>query len=517
MNKFKLLVSSLIAMLAFAIFAVTGIKVQAMSVSNNNKTATWTTSDMDGMLQLGNNPTSFDSTKSYVAATSFKLKSYITLIPVPSATSAGSLTITPNGTNADRYCYLIDNTTNVADTDLSFVMNGTPSKNFTSANVLSYNSAYYIGLICLNGTTRHDFKANQFVVTLTSDDSYATQVQVSYYLQGGSTAISSSNITSGDTLTPSVTCWGKTITGYYSDSACTAAWDTTAQITSNTSVYCKYTDWTMDANVLDLDMMNKGYETFGPSAFTSDTALTGTIYTLLQGNTAFAETSKTVGDLGKSKAAIVTGGGFSDSNIKNGLRIQPTADGTLSMYVYSSSNRTLTMYDSSSTEINSGQSTGASTMTLVTYNLEANKTYNFGGSGSLYIYYASFEEKQLPTATFGTAVGTDNDSNTAIAFIVKLENVEDVTLLDAMVFTVKATFNQKVGNANYEVSTCYEALTAFGDVNNYAAVDGTYYVYFTVYGITSGYSGMKLDVTFNATYDGSAITANTTYTYTYTA
>ena len=108
MNKLKLLVSSLIAMLAFAIFAVTGIKVQAMSVSNNNKTATWTTSDMDGMLQLGNNPTSFDSTKSYVAATSFKLKSYITLIPVPSATSAGSITITPNGTNADRYCYLID-------------------------------------------------------------------------------------------------------------------------------------------------------------------------------------------------------------------------------------------------------------------------------------------------------------------------------------------------------------------------------------------------------------------------
>ncbi len=496
MNKFKKILLGVASVLTLgALFVVTGFKANAMSVTNNNKTATWTKTDMDGMLQSKDeNLTSFDSTKTYNAATAFTIKKYITLIPVPSATSTGSLTITADGTKDDRFCYLIDNTTKVADTTLSFVMNGTPSNNFTSSNVLSYNDAYYIGVIAYNGSSRYDFKATQFSITLTSDDSYVTQVKVSYYLQGSSSAMSSSNVSSGDTLTPSAKCWGKTITGYYSDSSCTTVWDTTAQITTDTSVYCTYTDWTMDSNVLDLDLIDKGYETFGTSAFTSDTALTGTIYTLLKGNTAFASTAKTIGDLGKSKAAIVTGGGFSDTNIKNGLRIQPTADGTLSMYVYSSSNRTLTMYDSSSTEINSGQSTGAETVTLVTYNLEANKTYNFGGNGSFYIYYASFKEPQMSDNTTASVFAEKNTAGDTLRFIGTLEGITDLDNVTEVELILK-----KDGVASKKqiiLTTCYTSVS--GSSQACEAADGTYYVIYRLKGITGieGTISKQLKITF---------------------
>lgn len=507
MNKFKKILLGVASVLTLgALFAVTSV-VNAMNVTNNNKTATWTTSDMDGMLQLGNSPTSFDSTKSYVGATSFNIKTYVTLIPVPSASSAGSLTITANGTKNDRYCYLIDNTTNAADTTLSFVMNGTPSNNFTSANVLSYNNAYYVGLIAYDGSSRYDFKASQFVVTLTSDDSYVSQVKVSYYLQGSSTAISSNNISSGDTLTPSITCWGKTITGYYSDSSCTIAWDSTSQITSDTSVYCKYTDWTMNGNALDVDLISKGYDTYGnTTSDKADRALSGTIYTLLKGNTRFESTSEMTvsSEIGKASHAIYTGGGFSDENIKNGLRIQPTKSGTLSMYVYSGTDRALTMYDSSSTEIDAGQTTGKNTMTLVTYHLDANETYDFGAGGAFYIYYTEFVA-DMADGTTASVFAEKNASGDTLRFIGTLTGITDLASIDTIELIL-----EKDGVATKKqifLTTCYTSVV--GTSQTCAQADGTYYTIYRITGITglTGTISKQLKVTFT---DGSTTLSDVT-------
>ena len=70
----------------------------------------------------------------------------------------------------------------------------------------------------------------------------------------------------------------------------------------------------------------------------------------------------------------------------------------------------------------------------------------------------------------------------------------------------------------YVVTTCYTALTSFGGANisGYDSSDNTYYVYFVVSGIDSTYDGLTLDVTFNASYDGVALTQTTFDTYTYT-
>ncbi len=288
----------------------------------------------------------------------------------------------------------------------------------------------------------------------------------------------------------------------------------TELVTESISLYATYTPWP-NIQTMDLNTMKLAKESLGTGKSDVNRELTGTIYTLLKGNTVMADTSDNVGTLGVASSCIKTGGSLQTG--KNGVSFTVSNPGTITLYAKSgnSSERDFGIYKDGDVTLENVP-TGHLVNSIAEYTLEISDagTYELGSTtGSIVIYYISFEEKQLPTATFGTAVGTYNDNNTAIAFIVILENVEDVALLDAMVFTVNATLNEKVGNANHKVTTCYEALTAFGDANTFAAVEGTYYVYFTVYGITSSYNGMKLDVTFNATYDGSAITANTTYTY----
>ncbi len=289
-------------------------------------------------------------------------------------------------------------------------------------------------------------------------------------------------------------------------------------ITGETHLYAVYSEIEnaiTDPNTLDLSLMGYGYSSLSESTSTSNRELTGTIYTLLSGNTRFYSTSKTVADLGTSSAAVNTGGGFSSSNIKNGIRINPTTDGTLSMYVYCSNDRACLMLDSNKEEINSGQTTGKATMTLVQYDLEANKTYNFGSSdGSIYIYYASFIQDIADTVTFSgaTVQGTSTADTTkgAVRFLGKLENVAlaDITSIKVSVQITDYSVHE------FDVENVYTSITGF---DNATAADNTLYFYFSVYDLDSTFNSNVFNFSAEITYSDSSVFTSETYSITYVA
>ncbi len=514
------LLKKLIAVFALVVaITVMGVSVNAVTYSNNNQTATWTTSDMDGLLlSKAENPTAFDSSAVYVDANTLAIKKYIMLIPVPSSTSTGTITITPNGNNTSRYAYLIDNTSNTCDTTLSFVMSGTPSQNFTSANILTYNEAYYVGLIAYNGSSRFDFKISTLVLTLTSSDSYASQYTVSYYLQGGTDVIATENVVGGETATTDVKNWGNTITGYYTDSACTSEWDKV--VNEDVNIYCTYTAWDSsvygDGNTLSLDLITRGYEVYGTTTLTSNAVLTNTNYTILSGDLFYANAA-TVGDYGTSTAAIKFSNAFSSGT--NGIKFEASGAGTITVYARPNSSSDndyagMSLYNSTYTSVaTSTETTNKATIAAMNVTVPSAGTYYLGNSErGMYVYYVSFTEEttSADSATINGAysVGTSTvDSTTsAVRFLGRIVGVEysDITSV-----TLTITGDTAV---NKTITTFYGEIS---DMTGAGAATDTLYFYYSIYGLTSTYNGKTITFTYIVNFaDGSTKTLSSAVSYT---
>lgn len=552
MNKLKKALLGIVSALTIGLFAVAGTKVKAASLENGTvlvsttvyagDTKTWgfTTnlpssntniavgSDINGIVSAkdGTNKSNAapiqiknSASNGYDAYPGAEF-----LVPVPSADSTGTVTRTGNANNS-RYLALGSNAAVALASPMTFDFD---TDDIETNPTLSNNSTvtgYYLRFVVSGGEAKTYSISVQLKDGTTTYGEVATLHTVTY-MDGTTTLKTDAEAVDGSNVSYKPKKYGYDFEGWYTESTLDNKISNAYTVTDDVTLYANWTSWTT-TGIEEYTLSNAAIEKIATGIdgnLSADLALTPSIYTAMSGVgmtttnvTLPGESSDTQAPCFNTNGAVKTNG--------NGLKFIAPANGTLTAYVGAGggSERNIKLTDGTnvleptagSTVVGNIESARYTPVEIV-YTLEEGTTYYFGGDNGVRIYYLSFEEQQqLPTATFGTAVGTDNDNNTAIAFIVKLENVEDVTLLDAMAFTVNATFNQKVGNAkNYAVSTCYEELTAFGDANTNAAVEGTYYVYFTVYGITPNYSGMELDVTFNATYDGSAITANKTYTYT---
>ena len=555
MNKLKKALLGIVSALTIGLFTVAGTKVNAESLENGTvlvstteyagDTKTWgfTTnlpssntniavgSDINGIVSAKDGT---NGTKAAPIAIKKDAKNgYDTypgaefLVPVPSANSTGTVTRTGNVSKTDgsddRYMKLGTNEQKYLASPMTFDFD---TDDIETNPTLSNNSTvtgYYLRFVVSGG------EAKTFSISVQLKDGTTTYGEVATlhtvtYMDGTTTLKTDDEAVDGSNVSYVPKKYGYDFEGWYTESTLNNKISNSYTVTDDVTLYANWTAWT-NTGIEEYTLSNAAIEKIATGIdgdLSADLALTPSIYTAMSGVgmtttnvTLPGESSATQAPCFNTNGAVKTNG--------YGLKFTAPANGTLTAYVGAGggSERNIKLTDGTnvleptagSTVVGNIESARYTPVEIV-YTLEEGTTYYFGGDNGVRIYYLSFEEKQLPTASFGTAVGTYNDKNTAIAFIVRLENVEDVSLLDAMVFTVNATLNKKAGNANYPVTTCYEELTAFGDVNTYAQVEGTYYVYFTVYGITSSYSGMKLDVTFSATYDGSAITANTTYTYT---
>ena len=578
MNKLKLLVSSLIAMLAFAIFAVTGIKVNAGTTNTTytldakvgtiadvkQSTAGYFTAAKDGgsaSIGGGNCTATFTSIidgNSYTAVKQTSTVDGIQGIKMESKTTI-TFTTTVNSTSTVTVLWG-NNSSGKNGTTIKF--DGTASTNsvdgLTATTTQTWSNVTAGSHTIAAGTNQATVFEIKVVETVTTAEGTYT---VTYNKNGhGSNVDPDQGVTTLANPLPTLSETGYTFGGWYTDSGLSTPAEAGAAISADTTLYAKW-----DVNTSEWCTIT--FDSNGGSEVESTTQIYGSTYTLpnctksgyyltgwSDGNSTFTGTytvpqtsTKTLtavwgeliafdescyftkassDNIAASSNSMFTVSGNVNTNsdaavIFNGetystpLKMESNTSVTFNIikpatiyiaFTSATGNCNIQeLGDAKATKYTATNGVLILDLKAGNYTISKANTNNIGFIGLIY---------EVPTATIGTAVGTYNDGNTAIAFIVRLENVEDVTLLDAMAFTVKATFNEKVGNAkNYPVTTCYEELTAFGDVNNYAAVDGTYYVYFTVYGITSGYSGMELNVTFNATYDGSAITANKTYTY----
>ena len=552
MNKFKKVMLGALSVLTLGLFVVVGTKVEAASLENGTvlvstttyagDTKTWgfTTnlpssntniavgSDINGIVSAKDGTNGSKSAP--IAIKSSASNGYDTypgsefLVPVPSADSTGTVTRTGNANNS-RYLALGSNTAVALASSMTFDFDTDDIETNPTLSNDSTVTGYYLRFVVSGGEAKTYSISVQLKDGTTTYGEVATLHTVTY-MDGTTTLKTDAEAVDGSNISYAPKKYGYDFEGWYTDSNLTSESKidtTTYTVTGDATLYANWTAWT-NTGIEEYTLSNAAIEKIETGIdgnLSADLALTPSIYTAMSG-VGMTTTNVTLpGASSATQAPCFNTNGAVKTN-GNGIKFTAPANGTLTAYVGAGggSQRNIKLTDGTNVlEPTTGSvvvgniESARYTPVEIVYTLEEGTTYYFGGDNGVRIYYISFEEQQLPTATFGTAVGTDNDNNTAIAFIIRLENVDDVTLLDAMAFTVSATLNEKVGNANYAVTTCYEELTAFGDANNFAAVEGTYYVYFTVYGITSSYNGMELNVTFNATYDGSAITANTTYTY----
>lgn len=537
MKKLKFLVSSLIAMLAFAIFAITGIKVFAADAVDGTYSVT------------AESFYTYDSTKDPSSKRN------------PDNTTVGIFSWT-SGTKTNNYAeYGYKGGSSTSNpTDLSWdheiIIGGTRKITVTigtlasgqraECTVYGYSENKTIKINGVSKTSTTKWEVTPATETITSGTSFDIDLVTNYVLLQIDVVISTNtsstfydvNYYDGENLVHTASVEEGATTSAYSYSGSRWGYDFVEWVDSNDNpfdfdtpiegdlnLYATYSAWASsvisDSNTLDLYLMGKGYGIYGNTATGESTyVLTGTIYTVNAGNTCFETTTTTVGDFGTSSAAIKTGGSL--NNHKNGVSLTVTKAGTLTVWAKngSSGSRTFALYEDGDTS-KVEDSASASSLAGFTLGISKAGTYELGSAdGSMWFYYISFEEAAAvtPTVTTGTATGVDSDGNTAVAFIAKIENVTDVTLLTNMTFHVSATCGDKNGSDNYDVTTCYTALTSFGEgsVSDCAAAENTYYVYFVVSGITSDYDGLQLNVTFNASYDGVALTQTTFDTYTYT-
>lgn len=276
-------------------------------------------------------------------------------------------------------------------------------------------------------------------------------------------------------------------------------------ITSETNLYASYVAWgtdvIADSNTLDLSLMTKGYQIFGTDTSTSNRVLEGTIYTVLKGNTCYASTSTTVGDLGKSTAAIKTAGGL--NNHQNGVSFTVSNPGTLTVWAKngSSGSRTFGLYKDGDTT-SAVDSASVSELAEFTLNISEAGTYELGSTaGSVYFYYISFvETPELADNTTAEVFAEMNTAGDTLRFVGTLTGITDLANIDTIELIL-----EKDGVATKKqifLTTCYTSVT--GTSQTCAAADGTYYVIYRITGVTglTGTISKQLKVTFT---DGSFV------------
>ena len=274
-------------------------------------------------------------------------------------------------------------------------------------------------------------------------------------------------------------------------------------ITSETNLYASYVAWgtdvIADSNTLDLSLMTKGYQIFGTGTSSSDRVLEGTIYTLLKGNTCYASTSTTVGDLGKSTAAIKTAGGL--NNHQNGVSLTVEKAGTLTLWAKngSSGSRTFGLYKDGNTS-SAVDTDSVSDLAEFTLDIPEAGTYELGSTaGSVYFYYISFVETvEMADGTSAGVFAEKNTTGDTIRFVGGISGISDLANIESIELILK--LNDKATKKQIFLTTCYTSVE--GASVDCPAADGVYYVIYRITGAETltGTITDQLKVTFT---DGS--------------
>ena len=514
MKKLKLLVSSLIAMLAFAIFAVTGIKVHAAT--------TFYTASMTGESGAA---TTFNDGDEIIKDSNLKLE-IIGCTAVESARSLSSFSVAlaagGNGGSSKYFKFTSLSTSDMNVTVYFADYNSDGSK--MQAKSYTFGSKTGTTTKALNTETdKLDSKENIMLYSAGRCNLFKVEyeiIEVDESVYTATFALNGGSGTQPTDITVSVDADDKTITlptttatkakysfGGWSDGTNTYQAGASYTLSSNVEFEAV---WTLsvaygDNLVLNATDLTVGFE---------DNIIDGTIYCFTS-SLEIDSNNKSIDGHSFTKRIKLSGAG---SKTSTSILVKAPSHGTLKVYGMSgskNSSRILGLYDSNYSTVDvTGFENDGNAIGSYEYTISAAGDYYLGSVESGFnVYYVQFIP--APTVTAGIVTGVDSDNKTAVAFIAKIENVTDVTSLTDMKFNLVATYKGVEKEYEYAVTTCYTALTTFGndDISGYGSSNNTYYVYFVVSGIDSTYDGLTLDVTFNASYNDVELTQTISYTY----
>jgi uncharacterized repeat protein (TIGR02543 family) len=245
------------------------------------------------------------------------------------------------------------------------------------------------------------------------------------------------------------------------------------------NLYASYTPWSNVAT-LNLNTMGLAKEALGTEKSTdADRTVTGTIYTLLKGNTVMATSSDTVGTLGGSSACIKTGGNFSQGT--NGVALTISNPGIITIWAKngSSGERDFGVYKDGNTSLENVP-TGHLLNKIAKYTLSLTEagTYQIGStSGSVVLYYISFEEGIHSTAEVYAEKNKDTDTLRFVGTITGITNLADIESIELVLLKGETPTNKQIF-----LTTCFTSIT--GTSQYCQAATGTYYVVYRISSIS---------------------------------
>ncbi len=488
MKKLKALMFGLLSVLTLGLFVVTGTTVNAKTLSSNNKIATWyrsSAADISEILMSQKDSKVTYATATFSAGTTFDISNRYVLIPVPQ-NATGKVKVLSTQTNSSKKITLLNSTGSNTTTQIEMNKDTAQDASFSSDNVINYDNNYYVGF----SSVGNDCKISYFSIDLSEGTGeYASQVTVSYYLQGQNTAFATETVNSGATASGNAKCWGKNIIDYFTDSACSASW-TNKVVSSDTSIYCTYTDWDssvygVNGYVLSNNLIELASESF--SLNDSSTEIPNTIFTIL-GKCKFDK--YTVNSV--EYDVINTNGNLSTSGPTRGLQFTVTAPGVIRAYVngIGSTGRTVKLTDSTAENtIATSQEITATGMDLVEFNVLAAGTYIIGGSNKINIFSASFTENTVKTPVLEQQ---ENGTGTAIRFIATVEGITSETQVASWkVIISTAGKTDYVSSSFTDLYTAVTANNAAKD-NGKDAADDTLYLVATLKNIPASYNDVTI-------------------------
>lgn len=500
----KLLMSALACVGVLGCAAVVGSKVEAKTpyctydVTNNGKTAKWdfTTADINDNYIINSK---FDenvdglggdnSDKVCVKSSDKKLSNGgqgSIYVPVPSASSSG--TVSALGNRTDKARYVLIGTKKLFDDKKS-----AQSVEFTAEDVKldSTTSKYYIELAFGAG----EIKFQYLKVDLTSEDSYAAsaaKVTVTLKDSSGNVLKTDNTVESGTAYTGKYIAWGVDSELYY-DAEFQNKYDSSA-LTEDTTLYVKMTNWT---DIKNYSVTQSQIAKVAGLGCANDVKLTGTIYTVLKNCSFASDGILTMGEVSKTE---------------KGVKMDVDKAGTLTVYTETggTGGRSFKVLDSTSNEV--ATKTGNATWTdaeakeyeerTLTYELKPG-TYYIGGTNSMKIFSLSFEEATPVAETVKLNCQFDNDAEkNAVRFIGTI-NAEDLAKVSEVKLELTLSKGTQTETATVSFDTVYTSIT---DLEGYGEAEGVYYIVLELTDLSFA-RGYNLNATLKVTIDGVEETA----------
>lgn len=406
------------------------------------------------------------------------------LVPVPSASSTGTVTRTGNASSS-RFLALGSKTAVALTASMTFDFATTDIETNPTLSNGSTKEGYYLRFKSSGGES----KSTTISVQLkdgTSTYGSATVTHTVTYKDGDATLNTDSTAADGSSISFIPKKYGYDFEGWYKDAGLTEKIDSTYTVTENVTLYAKWTEWSsFITNNYELTQANIAKISTGiDGALTADLEIAPSIYTYMTGGQ-MTTTGVTLPGAESSTQAPCFNTTKAVSTSGYGLKFTAPANGTLTVYIGNGggSDRSAKLTDGTNDIIpNQGAAALAFkandyTPVELTFELVGDTTYYLGGTNGVRIYYVSFAELAAVEVAKLNAQFNNDTTKDSVRFIGTIV-AEDLTKVTDIKITLTLSGNDTPAVVDFTtVYTSVSHLTGFEEAEN------TYYIVLKLTGL----------------------------------